>query len=629
MKYDLRTVNIGSENRLPPWVVLLFDLGLTLLALGTAYQLRFNFNVPIHEIDLALPLIPIYLIIGGLAMLALGSHRGMLRHSSVDDVKRVFISVVIATVILLIGNTIRFYFIDGMYLLPRSVVIIAGMVSVLLILSVRISAKLLYQRLTKAGKKQENVIIYGTGEAGVLTKRTLERESEVRYKVVAFIDDDKRTIGKRLEGKIIHGPDGVSNVLAKKSVDKLVIAAPKTDVSNRTQIVDACLAQGVELVRVPPVTEWINGQLSGDQLRDVRIEDLLGRTEIHLEESTLKEKLTAGAALVTGAAGSIGQEISRQLAQIGVEKLVLVDIAESALYDLEMEFQRNNLHEDCHFQVADVRNEISMRRLFEKFKPSSVYHAAAYKHVPLMEVTPCEAISTNIGGSLVVAELASKAKCDRFVLISTDKAVNPTSVMGASKRAAEIAIQLIAGSSDTSFVTTRFGNVLGSNGSVIPLFKKQLEAGGPLTVTHPEVTRYFMTIPEACRLVLEAAAMGKGGEIYLFDMGSSVKIKDLAERMIRLSGRTPGVDIDIKYVGLRPGEKLYEELLADEENSLPTHHPRILIGKVKEMDTDTVSDMLDKLTKAAILCDDDAVRTILHSLVPEYKEETPTDSFHQ
>jgi FlaA1/EpsC-like NDP-sugar epimerase len=367
----------------------------------------------------------------------------------------------------------------------------------------------------------------------------------------------------------------------------------------------------VALLQVPPVTDWINGQLSGDQLRDVRIEDLLGRPEIHLEESDLKEKIASGTILVTGAAGSIGQELCRQLAKLKAERLIMIDIAESALYDLEMEFNRSGFNVDCHFQVADVRNVTSMKRLFQEYTPRSVFHAAAYKHVPLMELTPCEAVNTNVHGTMIVAKLASEFGCDRFVLVSTDKAVNPTSVMGASKRTAEIAVKAISQGSSTRFVTTRFGNVLGSNGSVIPLFKKQLEAGGPLTVTHPEVTRYFMTIPEACRLVLEAGSMGKGGEIYLFDMGLSVKIKDLAERMIRLSGKEPEKDIKIKYVGLRPGEKLYEELLADEENSLPTHHPRILVGKVKEQNNEQVGAAIESLLESAEDCNDEKVVQLL------------------
>lgn len=626
---DLSTVKLRSEKRLSPWAVLLFDLGAMLLALGLAFQLRFNFYVPQLEINLALPFIPVYLIIGAITMIIMGSHRGMLRYSSVDDVRRVFIAMVVVTILLLVGNTVRFYLFDEKYILPRSVVIIAGMGSLLIILGVRIAAKLLYQRLALQSGKAESVVIYGTGEAGLLTKRALEREGLSNLKVVGFIDDDERAAGKRMEGVTVYKPKGYTQLITKREIDKLVIAAPKTDLNNRTLVVDRSLDNNIDVLQVPPVTEWINGQLSGDQLRNLKIEDLLGRPEIHLDGSELKDTLANGVTLVTGAAGSIGQEISRQLATLGVEKLILVDFAESALYDLEMEFKQKGLDTSAVFLVCDVRDKNSMSRLFETHLPQNVYHAAAYKHVPLMEATPCEAIKTNVHGTQVVAELAAKFGSQRFVLISTDKAVNPTSVMGASKRAAEMVVKMISQDSTTRFVTTRFGNVLGSNGSVIPLFRKQLEVGGPLTVTHPEVTRFFMTIPEACRLVLEAASMGKGGEIYLFDMGLSVKIKDLAERMIRLSGKEPGVDIKIDYVGLRPGEKLYEELLADEENSLPTHHPRILIGKVKEQDSQGVTESINKLKAAAESGTDAEVIELLHELIPEYQEEETERNFER
>ncbi|HRH39350.1 MAG TPA: nucleoside-diphosphate sugar epimerase/dehydratase, partial [Flavobacteriales bacterium] len=428
-------------------------------------------------------------------------------------------------------------------------------------------------------------------------------------------DDDMRKAGKRLEGVMIHSTSGIADLLKNEDVAQVIIAIGKPDADNRRQVVEASMAAKARVLTIPPVNDWINGQLSAGQIQEVRIEDLLGRAVIRLDQGEVRALVAGKRVLVTGAAGSIGSELVRQLAEMSPASLVLVDIAESGLYDVEMELVGKKRNAGLHVLVADVRDEVRMRGIFTTHRPQLVLHAAAYKHVPLMEAQPTEAIRTNVVGTRTVAQLAREHGAERFVLISTDKAVNPTSVMGASKRAAEMVVGGIAQSGSTVFVTTRFGNVLGSSGSVIPLFRKQIEAGGPLTVTHPEVTRFFMTIPEACRLVLEAAAMGKGGEIYVFDMGQPVRIADLAEKMIRLSGKEPGVDIEVVYTGLRPGEKLYEELLSTSENTVPTHHPRILIGRVAPVDPAVVDGTINALVHA----DNGAIVPALQQLIPEYK----------
>jgi FlaA1/EpsC-like NDP-sugar epimerase len=402
-------------------------------------------------------------------------------------------------------------------------------------------------------------------------------------------------------------------------VDQVIIAIQEPDEENRRKVVDMAMQAKVAVHTVPPVRDWIDGQLSSGQIREVRIEDLLGRAPIHLEDKLVQERFHGRVVLVTGAAGSIGSELCRQLVHFGVGHLMMVDNAESALYDVEMELRRKG-QAPIRPVLGDVRDRDGMDRLMAEVKPEVVLHAAAYKHVPLMEAQPVEAAHTNIGGTRNMIDLCVSHGVKEFILISTDKAVNPTSVMGASKRCAEIYVQSISSRHPSlSIVTTRFGNVLGSNGSVIPLFRKQIAEGGPVTVTHPEVTRFFMTIPEACRLVLEAATMGKGGEIYVFDMGKPVRIADLADRMIRLSGLEPGKDIEISYTGLRPGEKLYEELLATQEGTMPTHHPRILIGRTRPVEPGAVTAAIDGILEAATAGDGDRCVQGMKALVPEYR----------
>ncbi|HRD40779.1 MAG TPA: nucleoside-diphosphate sugar epimerase/dehydratase, partial [Bacteroidia bacterium] len=425
--------------------------------------------------------------------------------------------------------------------------------------------------------------------------------------------------GRSLEGAFIYTPDKMESLVKDNDVELIIISIQNLPPQKLNDITDWCLNHNVRLLNVPPAKKWINGELSFNQLRAINIEDLLERDPIKLDNELISSQIKDKIVLITGAAGSIGSELSRQCMKYAPKKIILLDQAESPLHDVELEFSDKFSKDKFETVIGDVRNEDRMQNVFRTFKPEIVFHAAAYKHVPMMENNPSESILTNILGTKITADLSVEYKVSKFVFVSTDKAVNPTNVMGASKRIAEIYIQSLGKQSSTKFVTTRFGNVLGSNGSVIPRFKKQIEQGGPITITHPEITRYFMTIPEACQLVLEAGSMGKGGEIFVFDMGKSVKIVDLARKMIKLSGLEEGRDIKIVYTGLRPGEKLYEELLADSENTLPTHHTQILIGKVREYDYADVAKVINELIKLFDTQNNLKIVQCMKELVPEFK----------
>jgi FlaA1/EpsC-like NDP-sugar epimerase len=454
--------------------------------------------------------------------------------------------------------------------------------------------KLIYLESTKSKSVDKKVLIYGAGISGLITKRTIEKDPQTKFKIVGFLDDNKKLAGNRLEGIQIFHADQVRKLIDKESVTERSVAIQSPNDDNLNRVVEQALEAGVHVQKVPSAKSWINGEFSTKQLSKVKIEDLLGRKPISLDDDKLMKELKGQVILVTGAAGSIGSGIVRQVAKYAPKKLIMLDQAESPMYDLQNEVKGEFPNIDFEVVIGDIRSVERMRNVFNTFSPKYVFHAAAYKHVPLMEENPSEAVQTNVMGTKNLVDLSTEFGVYKFVMISTDKAVNPTNVMGASKRIAEIYAQNANANSDTKFITTRFGNVLGSNGSVIPLFQRQLDAGGPLTVTDERITRYFMTIPEACQLVLEAGTMGEGGEIYVFDMGESVKIIDLAKKMIQLSGLELGKDIEIKITGLRPGEKLYEELLAKEENTLQTHHPKILRAKVREEDAEQLK-RIDKL----------------------------------
>ncbi len=488
---------------------------------------------------------------------------------------------------------------------------------------------------------KRKVIIYGAGEAGIAAKRTLDHDNKVNMMLAAFIDDDERKAGKAIDGIKIFNTRDLSSLLKQEKIDNLIIATQSLLPDQKNKIVDICLENDVKVLTLPPVRYWINGQPTAKQLQNIKIEDLLEREPIEIHNDIIGDQLKGKRVLVTGAAGSIGSEIVRQVAQFAPQMIILNDQSETPLHELQLELQENVINNNFHSFIGDVRDQCRMELLFQTFKPHYVYHAAAYKHVPLMEHNPGEAIRTNVMGTKVVADLSVKYGVNKFVMISTDKAVNPTNVMGASKRIAEIYVQSLFNSfkyrepttytnglshlnadpskAKTRFITTRFGNVLGSNGSVIPRFQAQIQKGGPITVTHPDITRYFMTIPEACRLVLEAGSMGEGGEIFIFDMGKSVKIIELAKKMIRLSGLVPNQDIAIEFSGLRPGEKLYEELLNDLENTMPTHHDKIMVAQVREYNFQSVSKHIKELIQLSCEYKDRQVVIKMKEIVPEFK----------
>ena len=572
----------------PRWVIVLMDLLISFVALVFAYLIRFDLKADPElirqEWQVLSKSIGIYFLVKLVVFLSFKIHKGIVRHTSTEDLKRILLATLTCSFIFLGLGILRYYFVDKYFLFPTSVLIIEFLMGLLLMIGSRFFIKLLYLESIKSTQEFERVIIYGAGISGLITKRTIEKDGRLNYKIVAFIDDNKKKDGTRMEGVTVSHTSKLEALIKDEGVNNAIIAIQKPNEENRQHVVEVCLANGVKVSKVPTPKSWINGEFSTKQIIRVNIEDLLGRSPIVLDENRISNQLTGHTILVSGAAGSIGSGLVKQIARYNPGKLILLDQAESPLYDLQIELGASNSDLNFEVVIGDIRSAERMERLFDYFRPNFVFHAAAYKHVPMMENNPSEAVLTNVLGTKNLVDLSKRFEVKKFVMISTDKAVNPTNVMGASKRIAEIYAQMANKEGITRFVTTRFGNVLGSNGSVIPLFQRQIEQGGPITVTDERVTRFFMTIPEACQLVLEAGSMGEGGEIFVFDMGESVKIIDLAKKMVQLSGLQLGKDIEIRVTGLRPGEKLYEELLAKEENTIATHHPKILKAKVRDED---------------------------------------------
>ena len=615
----MKTLDILFLRNMPRWVIFFIDMCICLFSLVLAYLVRFNFSIPQLAID-DFPLVfALVLGIRAISFYISKIYQGIVKYTSSKDSQRIFIVITLGSLIFVLINVISSNFINGKFPIPFSIIIIDYMATTFLMISLRVMFKALYFELTNPNKEKRSVIIFGAGESGIITKRTLDRDAGTKYKVLAFIDDDKKKQGKMLEGSSIFGLDKLNELLQNNNVAHLIISVQNLLPARKQQIVDICLNYTTKVLNVPPVTNWINGELSFKQIKKVQIEELLGRDPILLDKEDIKKQLSGKVILVTGAAGSIGSEIVRQIIPFHPKKIILVDQAESPLYDMELELF--DKHKELSYEVVmgDIRNKERMENVFTTFKPQIVFHAAAYKHVPMMENNPSESILTNVLGTKTLADLSVEHKVERFVMVSTDKAVNPTNVMGASKRIAEIYTQSLSKISGTKFITTRFGNVLGSSGSVIPRFRQQIENGGPVTITHPEITRYFMTIPEACQLVLEAGAMGKGCEIFIFDMGQSIKIVDLAKKMIKLSGLVLDKDIRIAYTGLRPGEKLFEELLADHENTLPTHHKQIMVAQVKEYNFNEITNTINEMIALFDKQDNKLIVKKMKLLVPEFK----------
>ncbi len=615
---------------LPRWLVFLFDLFLVCFCIFLSRMLKLNFNWDHVGIGMRF-MITVVLVINAVLFYIFKSFAGIVRFTNLEDTSRLVMVNAIAAFLYVVLNT--FVLRNGNYF-TLQIVAINFFITTFCIISYRLLVRYcfnFYKSLSQGDKiLKKKVVIYDTSADGLHIKKVMNSLPNADMQVVAFLDDSFSTAGKLLEGIPIYSTSEASLIkLRNEGVELLILANKHMEAGKLNDLVDNCLAHGIRIQQVPAMLDWLNGKLDTQQLQDINIEDLLEREVIKIHNEAIYTELKGKKILVTGAAGSIGSELVRQLLQYRPSLLILCDQAETPMHEFMLEIQEKHKNSNVKGYLGDICDQQRMEHLFEVYNPQIVFHAAAYKHVPLMEENPSIAVMNNVMGTKILAELSVANEVEKFVMVSTDKAVNPTNVMGASKRIAEIFTQSYfkhltkdgdeaAAKHITKFVTTRFGNVLGSNGSVIPRFKKQLEKGGPLTVTHPEITRYFMTIPEACLLVIEAGVMGQGGEIFVFDMGKPVKISDLARKVIKLAGKEPDVDIRIVYTGLRPGEKLYEELLSNAENSRPTYHEKITIADVRQYDFDLVEKRIAKLINSARQHYTLETVYLMKELVPEF-----------
>ncbi len=563
------------------------------------------------------------IIVFGVVSIIFRSYSGLIRHTTLTDILLIFVVTSVSSgTLIAITYLSRFLDLGNVTTLPVSVVIIHYVLITVFLFSVRVLIKIIFRFATSSGKTRKRVLIYGAGELGFIVKRVIMSDSENGFNVVGFIDEDKSLHGKKINRIPVYDFKALTReFVSKHNINNLIIAIKDIEIEKKSRVIKLAINMGLEVLEPPEVKKWVNGQLHTHQFRKVKLEDLLGRETINLNLDLIREGLDRKTIMVTGAAGSIGSEIVRQLARFNNEKVILVDEAETPMFYLENEVREKLGDLQYRLILADVTQLQKMDQIFRDFRPDIIFHAAAYKHVSLMEENPHEALRVNVGGTRILTQLASQYNVSKFVMISTDKSVNPTSVMGVSKRICEKIVQAAfeLDGNKTQFIVTRFGNVLGSNGSVIPIFTKQIENGGPITVTHPEVYRYFMTISEACQLVLEAGFMGKGGEIFVFDMGKAVKIADLANNMIRLSGLEPEKDIKVVYTGLRPGEKLVEELLTDKETTLETHHPKIRKARTETVNAEEILAGIDYLLANLYTLTRKEIVKHIGQIVPEYK----------
>ncbi|MBD1429884.1 polysaccharide biosynthesis protein [Sphingobacterium litopenaei] len=618
---------INHVQILPRWVIFFLDLTAAIFAFLIAYFLyQDTKNIIFNPNDFASEFL---LCLGAtvISFVVFKLYSGIVRYTSSTDSIRI-LSCNLLTVIILFGAKLFVLAIRAPHIIDSSLIIIYSLLLFVGLVIYRTSIKVFFQYSRTAKKIKKNVIIFGAGELGIAVKRTFDHDLTTNKIIVGFLDDNPSKVGKSIDGVRIYKSDNLTTVINKLAVDELIIATPSLVSEKKSQIIELCLENNISVLTLPPAKQIMNGDLSVNHIKNVKIEDLLERAPIKIDNESILEQLKGKRVLVTGAAGSIGSEIAAQISKYDPQVIILCDQAETPLHNLQLDLQEKFKDQIYHTFIADVKNYERMRYLFEEFKPQIVYHAAAYKHVPMVENHPIEGVRTNVLGTINLANLAVEFKARKFVFVSTDKAVNPTNVMGATKRIAEIYVQALNNKLEqdnvekrTRFITTRFGNVLGSNGSVIPRFREQIEKGGPVTVTHPEITRYFMTIPEACQLVIEAGNMGQGGEIFVFDMGKSVKIVDLAKKMIKLSGFEPNKDIEIRFTGLRPGEKLYEELLNDLENTMPTHHEKIMIAKVRENCFEDVKAQIDLLFDIVKTQHQFNIVKQMKAIVPEFKSQ--------
>ena len=608
---------IAPPKHTPRWVVFLIDLTICLFSIIFSFYVRFEFTLAEEYKILLKSVIPLILFIRAVHFISFRTYAGLIRYTSTKDAERIFIVTSVSTLVLFAINFIN-YFSNNKFIIPNSILLIDYFLTIILMVGSRLFYKAVYYTIRNTDLNGEKILIVGVEQFAAAVKRAIDRESLSGIQIVGFIDPYNQQEGNKIENIEIYNINRIEYLIQKYDVSKVILASKNLDPNRKNRIIEKCLSLNVNVQTIPDANTWINGELNVKQIKNIKIEDLLERPPIVLDKKRIQDYIKGKVVLVTGAAGSIGSEMVRQITRFHPKKVILFDIAETPLYDLELELKECLQFFDFETVIGSVTNEYRVNKLFEVFHPQVVFHAAAYKHVPMMENNPTEAVFNNVAGTKLVADISIKFRVEKFVMISTDKAVNPTNIMGASKRIAEIYTQSLNYTSRTKFITTRFGNVLGSNGSVIPRFKKQIENGGPITITHPDIIRYFMTIPEACQLVLEAGAMGQGGEIFIFDMGKPVKILDLAKKMIKLSGLTYGKDIQINFTGLRPGEKLYEELLNNKENTIPTYHPKIMIAKVNQYKQEEVLPKVMELINLLPGHNNFTIVSLMKDIVPEF-----------
>ncbi len=610
-----------SVNVLPIWMILAMDVVMIGLSLLLAYALRYDFSSRVLDSATMWRTMGLTMVVSLLFFKMFRTYSSVLRLSSFVDIARIFVALFVSYTAVALACMVA-PLVTDIRLAPVNVILMAFIINFALMASSRVIVKMMFETIKAGGSSQTNIFIYGAKEAGVNIAKSLRVSMRERYRLRGFIADEPDLYDKLIMGvRVFPNDENLFDILAQKGVKTVIVSPAKRNELKKEENLDRFLKHNIKLLTAPPLSEWNQRGLESGDIKEIQIEDLLQRDPIQIDIRKVASHLEGKRVMITGAAGSIGSEIMRQVATFNPYKLILVDQAETPLHDIRLELMDKWRNLDAETIVADIANQTRMEAIFKEFRPQYIFHAAAYKHVPMMEDNVSESIQTNVAGTRILADLAVKYKAEKFVMISTDKAVNPTNVMGCSKRICEIYVQSLAkklqkeGGHVTQFITTRFGNVLGSNGSVIPRFKEQIRRGGPVTVTHPEIIRYFMTIPEACRLVLEAGSMGNGGEIYIFDMGKPVKIVDLAKRMISLSGRT---DVKIEFTGLRHGEKLYEELLNVKELTKPTYHEKIMIATVREYDYDEVKDRIQHLIDVSYSYDQMKIVAAMKDLVPEF-----------